>query len=158
MTPDMVLRVAAFKGFLQGIIEGKMYYGPLLGWAWIRGSTFKLVGADGYSDFLVPRFEPDEYERTGQASMLQKSTKFSDCKLSLHLKCRCTRMAWMPSSTCAVSTASRCIGVGFSFFGACDQYTMCDMPVLETKPLNHAHAQASGAAQGLLRQQPALTV
>lgn len=72
LTPSAALGTTAFKAFLKSILANKMYYGPVLGWAWVRGSAFREVKEDGFDVYLVPDFQPGEYEKVGQEGPPQR--------------------------------------------------------------------------------------
>jgi len=93
MTPSVVLGVAAFKAFLTGIQEDSLYYGPVLGWAWVRGLKFQEVNQEGFDTYMVPVFGAGEYDQVGQAWMLQgQGMQHHDMSHSGKHGNRCTSM------------------------------------------------------------------
>jgi hypothetical protein len=71
MTPSMALGIAAFKAFLSALQENQVYYGPVLGWAWVRGLRFEEVKQDGFDTYMVPCFGTGEYDQVGEEWMLR---------------------------------------------------------------------------------------
>ena len=63
--------LAAFRAFLQAVLNNQMFYGPVLAWAWVRGCAFKEVKEEGFDGYLVPDFEAvGEYEKVGEDGQL----------------------------------------------------------------------------------------